>query len=132
MCLKRFLIHITHIVLCHILYLVYLCPCIGLDLFMSVYVVLCICRIFHFHLHFLHNQSYNPIKTDTLVFTHFYEYFLLFLDNNLYEESKKNSDSKRLSVRVLLRFCLIFIQFQPGVAYKSVVYKKACISDSKS
>ena len=62
---------------------------------MSVYVVLCICRIFHFHPHFLHNQSYNPIKTDTLVFTHFNEYLLLFLDDNLYEQSKKNSDSKR-------------------------------------
>ena len=30
------------------------------------------------------------------------------------------------SLRVLLSFCLIFCQFQPGVAYKSGVYKKAC------
>ena len=28
---------------------------------------------------------------------------------------------------VLFSFCLIFSQFQPGVAYKSVSYKKACI-----
>ena len=132
MWLKRCLIHIIHIVLCHILYLVYLCPCLGLGLFMSVYVVLCICRIFHFHPHFLHNQSYNPIKTDTLVFTHFCEYLLLFLDDNLYEQSKKKFRQQKISLRVLLRFCLIFIQFQPGVAYKSVVYKKACISDGKS
>ena len=27
----------------------------------------------------------------------------------------------------LLSFCLIFCQFQPGVADKSVAYKKACI-----
>ena len=29
------------------------------------------------------------------------------------------------SLRVLLSICLIFCQFQPGVAYKSVAYKKA-------
>ena len=29
---------------------------------------------------------------------------------------------------MLLIFCLIFCQIQPGVAYKSVAYKKACIS----
>ena len=34
---------------------------------------------------------------------------------------------QKLNLRVLLRFCLIFCQFQPGVAYKSVAYKKACI-----
>ena len=27
---------------------------------------------------------------------------------------------------VLLGICLIFCQFQPGVAYKSVAYKKTC------
>ena len=34
--------------------------------------------------------------------------------------------SFQFSVRVLLSFCLIFCQFQPGVTYKSVAYKKAC------
>ena len=29
---------------------------------------------------------------------------------------------------MLLSFCLIFCQFQSGVAYEIVVYKKACIS----
>ena len=29
------------------------------------------------------------------------------------------------SPRVLLSFCVIFCQFQPGVAYESVAYKKA-------
>ena len=32
---------------------------------------------------------------------------------------------------MLLSFCLIFCQFQPDVAYKSVAYKKACISQDK-
>ena len=27
---------------------------------------------------------------------------------------------------VLLSICLIFCQFKPGVAYKSIAYKKAC------
>ena len=30
----------------------------------------------------------------------------------------------KFSLRVLLSFCLIFYQFQSGVAYKSVAYKK--------
>ena len=29
---------------------------------------------------------------------------------------------------MFLSLCLIFCQFQPGIAYKSVAYKKACIS----
>ena len=28
---------------------------------------------------------------------------------------------------MLLSFCLIFCQFHPGVAYKSVAYKKGCM-----
>ena len=36
---------------------------------------------------------------------------------------------QKFSLRVLLSFCLIFRQFQPGVAYKSVAYKKACTSE---
>ena len=31
---------------------------------------------------------------------------------------------QKFSLRVLLSFCLIFCQFQPDVAYKSVAYKK--------
>ena len=34
----------------------------------------------------------------------------------------------KFSLSTLLRFCLIFCQFQPGVAYKSVAYRKACRS----
>ena len=32
--------------------------------------------------------AFNLIKTDSLVFVHFLEYFLIFLDNNVDEESK--------------------------------------------
>ena len=37
-----------------------------------------------------------------------------------------NFKKRKFSLRVLLSICLIFCQFQPGVAYKSVAYKKAC------
>ena len=37
---------------------------------------------------------------------------------------------QKFSLRVLLSFCLIFCKFQPGVAYKSVAYKKkACTNN---
>ena len=35
---------------------------------------------------------------------------------------------QKFSPRVFLSICLIFCQFQPGVVYKSVAYKKACFS----
>ena len=34
------------------------------------------------------------------------------------------------SLRVLLSICLIFCQFQAGVAYESVAYKKAYIQEN--
>ena len=35
-----------------------------------------------------------------------------------------NSFQKRFNLGVLLSICLFFCQFQPGVTYKSVAYKK--------
>ena len=35
--------------------------------------------------------------------------------------------NQKFSSRVLLRICLIFLQFQPGAASKSVAYKKGYI-----
>ena len=32
---------------------------------------------------------------------------------------------------MLLSICLIFCQFEPGVAYKSVAYNKACKADDE-
>ena len=39
----------------------------------------------------------------------------------------KKANSFKFSFRVLRSFCLIFCQFQPGVASKNVASKKACI-----
>ena len=36
-----------------------------------------------------------------------------------------NFKYQKFSLRVLLSFCFIFCQFQPGVPYKSVAYKKS-------
>ena len=41
----------------------------------------------------------------------------------------KNVNNLQIAkIQVMLSICLIFCQFQPGVAYKSVAYKKACSS----
>ena len=59
-----------------------------------------------------------------MFFVHFLEYLLLFLYDNVHEESELFLNSKSLSLKALLSFCLIFCQFQPCVAYKSVAYRK--------
>ena len=60
------LLHV--IVLRHILYLVYLCLCLGLGQFMSY-----LCDLsFYFEPHFYCHKLYNVIKTDTLAFCAFF------------------------------------------------------------
>ena len=39
---------------------------------------------------------------------------------------------QKFSLRVLLSLCLIFCQFQPGAAYKSIAYKKKSVYCLKS
>ena len=36
-----------------------------------------------------------------------------------------NSKEQKFSLRVLVSICLFFCQFQPGIAYKSIAYKKS-------
>ena len=67
------------ITLRHILYLVYLCPCLGLGLLYQIYVI---------YFSFSASLSNNPIKTDAFVFEHYLEYLQLFLDDDLDEESE--------------------------------------------
>ena len=79
-CLK----HITIIILRYILYLVYLCPCLGFGLFMSY-----ICDLFFiFSLAFIIINPITSLKQTHLFFAHFLEYLLLLLDDNVYEESE--------------------------------------------
>ena len=60
------------------------------------------------------------MNTDALVlFFNFLECVLLFSDDNVDEECESK---QKFNLRVLLRICLIFGQFQHGVAYKSVAH----------
>ena len=63
-----------------------------------------------------------------MFFVHFLEYLLLFLYDNVHEESELFLNSKSLSLKALLSFCLIFCQFQPCVAYKSVANGKKSLN----
>ena len=77
-----FLIHINIIILGHILYLVYLT--LDLGLFMSY-----LCDLFFISsLIFIPINHILSLKETQLIFVHFLEYLLLFLDDNVDEESE--------------------------------------------
>ena len=109
MLLRCCLISITFIILRHILYLVYLCPCLALGLFM---LYLCD-QFFMFSLIFIVINHISSLKQ-----RHDYFWIITWINK------ATNFQKQKFSLRVLLRFCMIFCQFQPGVAYKSVAYIK--------
>ena len=84
MLLKCCLIHLTIIIRRHILYSEYLCRCLGLDLFMSYLYYL----FFIFGLIFIVINHITSFKQTYLLFVHYLEYLLLFLDDNEDEESE--------------------------------------------
>ena len=85
----------------NMLYFVYLPLYLRLGLFMSY-----LCDLFfYYYFYFHYNESYNLTDTKKLVFF--------------------GHVCQKFSLRVLLSFFLNFYQSQPGVAYKSVVYKKS-------
>ena len=82
MLFRCFLIHINIIILGHILYLVYLT--LDLGLFMSY-----LCDLFFISsLIFIPVNHILSLKETQLIFVHFLEYLLLFLDDNVDEESE--------------------------------------------
>ena len=120
MLLRCCLIHITIIILRHILYLVYLrlCP-----------FLLCLCDLFFISsLNFIAINHITSLKQTHLFLYIFLEYLLLFLDDEINKRTRRIIlKQQKFSLRVLLSF-LIFCQFQPGVAYKGVPYKNIAIS----
>ena len=90
MLLRCYLIHITIIILRYILHLVYLCPSLGLSLFMTYLSDL----FFIFSLTFTVINRITSLKQTHLFFVHFLEYLLLFSDDNVDEESEKFSNSQ--------------------------------------
>ena len=111
MLLSCCLIHIAIIILRGILYLVYLCPCLDLALFMSYLCDL----IFIFSLIFI---VINHITSFKQPYWFSYNFCMITW-------IRKTIFKYKFSFSVLLRFCLIFYQFPSGVAYKSVAYKKS-------
>ena len=128
MLLRCCLMHITTIILRHNLYIAYLSSCPGLGLFMSY-----LCNLFFIlNLTFTVINHITSLKQTYLFFVHFLECLLLYLGDNLDEESELFSNSKSSALECCLAFAWFFCQFQPGVANKSVSYKKkACKSNLK-
>ena len=92
-------------ILRHILYLVYFCPCLGLGLFMSY---LCdLCDIFIFSLIFIVIDHITSLKQTHLFRIHFVEYLLLILDDKVDEESEQFLNSKSSASG----FCLALLDF---------------------
>ena len=63
-----------------------------------------------------------------LFFVHFQKYLQLFFDDNMDEKSELFSNRKSSASGRCLAFACFFCPFQPGVVYKIIAYKKACIS----
>ena len=78
------LIHIIIIIMRHILYLAYLCPCLCLGLFISYLCVL----FFIFSLTFIVINHITLLRQTHLFFVPFLEHILLFFDDN--EDEKAN------------------------------------------
>ena len=68
----------------------------------SIYLCDLLCH-YHFHFHYITIKHIISLIQNNFCFGHVCQKF---------------------SLRVLLSFCLIFCQFQPGVAYESIAYKK--------
>ena len=102
-------------------YLLYLCSCLQLGLFLTY-----LCDLFYFHICFHDNYSYNLMNTDIHVLLlilqsmSYYSWMIVWVKNIIFKQHK-------FSFRVLLSICLIFCKFQPGIVYEGVAYKKrAC------
>ena len=73
------LIHATIIMVSHILYLLYMCPCLDLGLLISYQCDL----LFIFSFIFIVINHITSFKQTYLFFVHFLERLLLFLDDNV-------------------------------------------------
>ena len=89
----------------------------------SIYVV-SISSNFHFSLIFIVINLIMSLKQTHLFFVHFLRISPIILDDKVDEESEQVFKQQNFNLRVLLSFCLTFCQFQPGIAHKSVAYKK--------
>ena len=108
--------NITIIMLCRILYFVYLYPFLGLGLFM---LYLCYLFLIFSHDFIVINHALS-FKQAYLFFVQFLEYLLLFLYDNMDEENKYFSNSKCW----VSGCCLAFAWFLGN--FSLALIKKAC------
>ena len=121
MLLRCWVIYITIIILKHILYLVYLCRSLCLGLFLSH-----LCDLFFiFSLIFIVINHMTSLRQMHLSFVNFLEYLLLFLDDNVYEESEKFSNKESSASGCCLVFAYFFANFSQVLLIKVFLIKKS-------
>ena len=113
------MIRITIIILRQALYLIYLCPCLGLSLFMLYLWDL----FFIFSIIFIVIDHITTLRQTHLFFLHFLEYILLFLDNEVDEESKRCSNSKSSISGCCLAFGWFFAFFSLALFIRVLLIK---------
>ena len=121
MLLRYCSIYIAIIILRHILFLAYLYPYLELVLHMSY-----LCDLFFiFSLIFVTINHKISFALTYLFFINFFQNILFyFWVITLIKKVNNFLKKQKFSLRALFSFCFIFCQLQPGVAYKSVAYKK--------
>ena len=123
MLLRCCLIHITIIISRHILYIVYLCPYLCLGVFMSYLLDL----FFIFSPIFIFINHITSLNRRTC-FLHIFKNIFYYIWMITWMKKPHNFLIAKLSLSTLFSFCSIFCQFQLGVAYKCIAYKKKRLS----
>ena len=122
MLLRCCLRHISINILRHILYLLYLCPCLRLGLFMSN-----LCDLFFiFSPIFIVVNHATSFKQAYLFFVLFLEYLPLFSNDNINEESKWFTNRKSSASGYCLAFAYFFANFNLVLLIRVLLIKKAC------
>ena len=121
MLLRCSLIHITITLLRQISYLVYLCPTLGLGLF-----ILYLCDLFFiFSLIFIVINDITSFKQTYLLFVHFLEYLLLFLYDTVDEECEQFLKNRSSASGCCLAFACFFANFSLMFLIKVLLTKKS-------
>ena len=106
-----------------LLYVVYMCPYLGLALFMSG---LCY-PFFIFILIFIVINDITSFKQTCLFFLYIFKNISDFFWMITRMRKENNFQIAKVQPQGVAKFLLDFFQFQPGLAYKSVAYKKKSV-----
>ena len=117
MLLRCCLIHITIIILRHILYLACFCSYLCLHLFIYVVSFCSWCDLLFIFIFINHKTL---LKRRTCFFVH----ILLYLNDNLDEKSEKFSNSWKSASECCLAFAYFFVNFSLALLIKVLLIKK--------